>query len=445
MRESQTGSSGLRPLMSRWVEPNRLLRPGAFAERRWGWREAAIALVLFAGPGWAFYRGVNPPRATYPAEHMPYSYPPMLIPFIPLALLVVGFIWVCLLSDTRLRLPASAARVLSVVVFVQFVSFVLPGAYEFRHGSDNVEALEVGASAILHFNDPYLFTTHYGNPIAPLLGGLLLVTPLLALMHTLDLLNVIWLGGLAFLIDRRWGPWAAASMLIYFTQLPWTRLSLPLANDHAVAAAGVALFGSWGFYLATRDRPVHPLLRWFWACLFACALVYRLTMLVAVLPLAVLYIRRLGWQEARRWIVPSGLVSALLLLVPLVVHPRAYLEGPIRMNLAKGASDSVPYSSLYVLLATLVVLAVGAWFVRSLSSVWAVVAAALATMLLTVYGLRLFEMSPWEAFNRYETRWYPGWVFVFALASLLCPRTSRESAEPPAPAALSFSPSDDPQ
>lgn len=400
-------------------------RPRRTGFRRWGWREAVIAAVLFVVPGTVQSIDVAFPRATYPAPHVAYSYHPPILPPAVVGLLVVAFIWVLLMTSRTVRLPGAVARLITVLLFVQFTSFVLPGAYELRHGSDNVEALEVGALALLHLDNPYLAQTHYGNPVAPLLGGLLLVVPLVALMHTLDLINVIWLGVCAVAVDRYWGPWAACAMVLYFTLLPWTRLSLPLANDHAITAAGVVLFGSVGFHLASREKPVRPLLRWLWAALFACALVYRVTMWVAVVPLAVLFVRQLGWTVTLRWMLPASALSITLLAAPLAFDPSAYIDGPLRANFAKGTSGSVPHASAYIALATITVLLVGSWLVRTLAGAWGVVAAALATMLTTVWLCRVPQFGALDSYRHYETLWYQGWVFVFALAALLCPRPDK--------------------
>jgi hypothetical protein len=153
-------------------------------------------------------------------------------------------------------------------------------------------------------------------------------------------------------------------------------------------------------------------------------------MWVAVLPLAVLFIRQLGWPAARRWLIPPAVVSLILLVAPLVRSPSAYINGPIKMNLAKGASDSVAHASIYIVSVTLVILIVGTFFVRSLAATWGVVAAALAAMLLTIFLCRLPEMTALQSYRHYETLWYQGWVFVFALAALLCPLTDRVDRQP---------------
>jgi hypothetical protein len=92
---------------------------------------------------------------------------------------------------------ATAATLIAMILLVLFaVVFPRADSQLPGHGSDEDEALDVAASALLHGRYPYEDPTYLGNPIAPLPGAVVLATPFAAL-GTSALQAFLWLPVLA--------------------------------------------------------------------------------------------------------------------------------------------------------------------------------------------------------------------------------------------------------
>lgn len=344
------------------------------------------------------------------------------------SVLVVGLLWAFVMRPGA-KLPArwlvSAAAWAGMAVLLVFYIHFEP---KYAPGSDNASALYNGAKALVTGHFPYHFRSHLGGPISPMLGGILMAIPFLTL-HSMWSQTIVWLVAPLRALQRVAGSAPAFAAITLTAWSVMMREALPRQSDNWICAVAVVWFGSWGYLLARREADGHghrgpwwvpTALKYAWVVAFACALAYRFTLWAAVVPLAVLWWRSLGWDSLRRWYLPAGIATLILVLGPALVDAKAYAEGPLAMGVAKTGGRG---AGIIIAVGTLVALVVSSWFVRSLAGVWSSLAITMGTMILLTGAVRIPAQGFVGAYTNYFTVAYNGAIFMPALAALLLPTT----------------------
>ena len=377
---------------------------------RWGVRDAAACWLLLLTTGFSYGLWHPWPEVIWPAPR---------VPFVLWTAVVVLVVWAVCFSRWSHRIPRWVTIAGAVAVLLHFVAYDLGLRATRAQGADNTEALEIGARALLHLHDPYGFSTHTGNPVGPLLGGLILSVPLLVLMKSLFLqLTVAWAGSVA--LAEHVVPRAGFAVALLVAASPWSRGALPYLNDNGLTALLVVLAGAWGYHLAKRDA--GRLLQLGWTVVMACALDYRWTMWAIAVPYGVLFLRRFGLRRALEWLVPVLIGTVALFVAPMFFPSGGYLDRTMPTLLAHSEGPGGTWGTVVPAVATLVALGVSSVLVRSLRHVWASMSVTLLVFLSSLSAFWLPGSTLKDAFYRYEFYWYLGWPIVFGIAYLVTPR-----------------------
>lgn len=219
---------------------------------------------------------------------------------------------------------------------------------------------------------------------------------------------------MALLVGALWrweGPRAALIVCLLFTTSTHTCLWVPNQSDNWIVAVAV-LLSAWCGWRALQSG--GTLAWWSSSILFGISLSYRLTLGVAVAPLAVFFVQEMGAARAARWMGVAGGLTVALCVGPLLWAPTTYLAGPVAMARNKVAQD-VPGATWWVALLTVSTLAWASWRVRGWADVWMATALSLAAMVTGVVATRLPEGIS-AATASYETVAYNGTFLVLALA-----------------------------
>lgn len=417
-RTAPEGPTGRAPFVTEWsssMTPVQARLPASAnvdsnltgaTRRYWTVRDAMACWVLLMVTGWPLARWHPWREVQWPAPAIPYPV---------FAAVVVCFVWVMSMSVISERIPRWLSNATAIAIALRFFAYEVRQRAAFGGAADNTEALEIGARALLEGSNPYRFSTHTGNPIGPLLGGLLFVIPLFVLMKTLAFQNFLYWIGAARLADSR-VPGAGLAVVVLVASSPWSRATFPYLNDNGVPALGVVIFGALGYRLALADAGWAP--RLLWIAAFSCALDYRWTMWMVALPYGAVFLRKFGLSKALTWLVPVLTTTLALFFLPFLFPSGGYPR-TISKLLSHSETPQGATGTILAIVATLLVLGAGTALVRTLAGVWAVMAASLATLLIALALARLPGASFFEAFYQYFYYWYQGWVLVFGIAALV--------------------------
>ena len=214
--------------------------------------------------------------------------------------------------------------------------------------ADRDEALATAWRGLVEGIGPYSQPTPQGNPISPLLGGVLLYGPVdaLGLAEFYDVLAfaICFAVGLLYLgirpllgIFTIWGATAA------------TRWEIAIQSDGWINAALVAISALtfWHFLNARRGSARYLTALVLASLLLILCVSYRAQYLLVFLPLIVIVFKRWGWSEQLLATASSGLLALLLSGLPLVLGNTAH--GPLHVSDVFDPMDSMPLA--WVLLA----------------------------------------------------------------------------------------------
>ena len=390
------------------------------ARRHWGYREAIAAWLLLVVSGMGILLRV-PFEASLKNANV---WPGANVGFGLVTAGITLLVWIFVMSQTGLRVSHRRALVgllVSVWVTIAFYAFWQP---IWGPGSDNADALEKGARRLLAGQNPYTVHTYLDGPLAPMIGGFLLAIPIVLVSTNVWLQGPIWLALGAKAVFDSAGAHAALAVSILFLWSPWTRLELPAQSDNWIVAAAIALTGSIGFRVCDPTRAAPRWMFYGSAALFAIALDYRFIYWLAVVPLAVLFVRSYGLKRSMRWFVPAGALSMTLILGPFAVNAQAYWAGPVEMGIAKGANSDFPYAGWVVAGASVLAIVVTSWRVRSLAGVWGALSLSLAIMTASIV-LTKHNLGWSHAIGSYDATAYSGGWLILGLLALVLP-TARD-------------------
>lgn len=372
--------------------------------RIWTLRDAvaAFALLYASGVGVIFYS--------------PYSVtqPDSLPAYLLLCIAVGPVTWLACMS--RRRIADWLATCVLVAAAVAFSTWY--GLWEPIIGptSDNTDALVVGVNQLLGLHNPWGARTFLDNVPSPMLGGFILAAPFVLVPFGIFLQQLVWYVVLVGFILRTGGLHAAAMAAVLLFVTPWTRLAVPGGSDNWIVAVAVVLAGSWGYWAVRDDRGA---LEWWLSSLaFGVTMSYRFTIWIAVVPLLVLFWRRFGARAAIRWFVPAGLVTAVLVVGPLLVNAQAYLDGPVAVAVDKAQFDTVAHSGAIVAVVTLLVVCAASSLVRDLAGAWLALTVGLVTLSAMVVLTKVPVVGIHAALGTYESAAYVGAWLVTGLCGL---------------------------
>ena len=347
-----------------------------------------------------------------PYDVAPYS----LSAWAVLCVVAVALIWATCMSEPRFLLPdwvAVGALAASSMAFATWYAVWQP---VMGPQSDNADALVVGVRQIIDLHNPWEALTFLDNVPSPMMGGYIIAAPFVLAPYGMYLQPLVWFVVLTGFVVRVAGVHAAVMVTCLLVVSPWTRTAAPSGSDHWFMALAVVLAGSWGFWVLLENRAT-----WQWvvsSLALGVALSYRFHVWIVVIPLLTLFMRRFGVGRAVLWFAPAGLVTAVLVLGPLLVNAEAYLRGPVAVAIDKAQEDTVDHSGIIVAAVTLAVTVAATWWVRELPGAWMAATVGLGTMSAMVIVTKVSVVGWREAAGSYEAAAYSGAWLVFGLCAL---------------------------
>lgn len=333
-----------------------------------------------------------------------------------LCVAAVVLIWATCMPGSRFLVPDWVAISALAAAAMAFATWYAVWQPVMGPQSDNVDALVVGVRQLMDLHNPYGARTFLDNVPSPMIGGYIMAAPFVLAPYGMYLQPLVWFVVLTGFVVRVAGVHAAVMVTGLLVVSPWTRVAAPSGSDHWFMALAVVLAGSWGFWVLLEDRP-----RWQWvvsSLALGVALSYRFNVWIVVIPLLVLFVRHFGLTRAVLWFVPAGLVTAVLVLGPLLANADAYLGGPVAVAIDKAQEDTMAHSGVIVAVVTLAVTGAAAWWVRELSGAWMAGTVGLATMTVMVILTKVPVVGWQKAAGSYEAAAYCGAWLVFGLCAL---------------------------
>lgn len=231
------------------------------------------------------------------------------------------------------------------LIFATFALFALlfPLSHSgrFGAGSDRDEALNLALNALLHHHYPYYAVTHFGNPITPMPGALLLALPFY-LIGTAALQNLFW--GPAFLLFCRHAfqfekQAFTFAILCVFANTAFLQ-DFGTGGDYAINIFYVTMAAAFLHLRLMKDASWRPLL-------FAAAL---LGVTLASRPVWCLILPVLFFQGIRRGVSLKAFLACavagamcLILVVPFYLHDPAHFSP---LHVAGLAQSAIPYGAV---------------------------------------------------------------------------------------------------
>lgn len=212
-------------------------------------------------------------------------------------------------SDGRLsKLISAMVLFLSTVLLCVLSLWSIP---EIDSISDRDEALEIGVEALMRLENPWNSETQLGNPISPQIGGLLLVTPFVAIFGSSSIQSIFWWLTLLYLGISRFGLTRVAGATLLLLVAPpisqeWVTQSDLWVNTSIVSVA-LALMRPATLSKSGSHRAIGG------AVLLALGALDRVVFLIAV-PIALL----LAWSKARPSVFVISSLSLTVALLALV-------------------------------------------------------------------------------------------------------------------------------
>lgn len=230
-----------------------------------------------------------------------------------------------------------------ILATVALFALVFPLSHSGRlgAGSDRDEALNLALNALLNHHYPYYAVTHFGNPITPMPGALLLALPFY-LLGTAALQNLFW--GPAFLLFcRHVFPFEKQAFLFATLCVLANAAFLQdfgTGGDYAINIFYVTMAAVFLHSQLMKDAPWPHLL-------FATAL---LGIALASRPVWCLLLPVLFFQGVRRGLslkaffacAATGAVSAIL-VAPFYLHDPAHFSP---LHIAGLARSAIPYGAV---------------------------------------------------------------------------------------------------
>lgn len=334
--------------------------------------------------------------------------------------LTLGVVWLLVMRDRDrgprwlrwLWLPSWVCPLGCVGVFAAALHVYLLWVGHYAPVTDRATALQIGFDLLREGENPYSGQTQLGNPIAPMLGGIVLAGGFITVTGSLYWYGLTTLVVLMIAMVPLGGARAAFMVggLLVFS--PMIRMELYSQSDSWTNMVWLALVGALTHWVARR--PTNG--RWVWVALVAVGILFGLTLAYRyiyspiAIPLAALMLRDAGLARTVTCAVPAAFVSLGLAIFPWLIAPGIY--APF-LKADHADSATVPYFKPILVLTMLLIYGVGSLFVRSLSGVYGVSCAGTVAMVL----LLVWAGDGWSS---YEAVAYDGAALVLALLAAGC-------------------------
>jgi hypothetical protein len=315
--------------------------------------------------------------------------------------------------------PLLSARATKYFLFTCVLGLValtvfIPTAQDMK--ADRDDALDIAGRALLAGDDPWLSTTQLGNHISPLLGGVLLALPFVALVGSSAFQSCFWLALGSWLSATRIGVLQAGAIVAVAFASPVMLNEFVFQSDLWVNALVLAVAFLWAYVAVRRPSPGFHLVGS--SLLAACGLTDRYIFLTLMIPAFFLLAKVGARRLVLTWLGLSSLFVGVLISITLLRFPGSVAS--IEANLAKSASATVPHSGVILVIATLVLATVLTYRAKSVSDYfW--------TMCLTVAVIPVWETVKFaldrapDTFSNYNVVAYSAGFLVFGLIALVVP------------------------
>ena len=199
---------------------------GQSLAKKWEWspNEFAVAFALVATSG----------LATLPIVVTTLTWKWGAASYLGTTALLIGTVGALLMRKTRLRPPTCIAGVTTGLLLLTLA--IVFSRYDIEATWDRGDALRVGVQQLLQGESPYAVVTNLGNPLSPMLGGILLAAPFVALAGDVYWMSLTWLAATTAFVAVRSGAHAALTFLVLMAGSPLVRLELAVQSDIAVNA-----------------------------------------------------------------------------------------------------------------------------------------------------------------------------------------------------------------
>lgn len=346
--------------------------------------------------------------------------------------LVVAVVFGGLMRPEHPKVPGFAlvAVPLTAVALVAALTLLTPDSLDAR--ADRDDALDIAVRELMAGRNPWGVATPLGDDHlpSPLLGGILLAAPIVLALGSSALQGALWLGIAVTLALRVLGARLTTVGVILLLASPIMLNELAFQSDLWVNALILAIAAIWAW------RSAEGLAFWPLAgadALFGVALADRFVLAIVAVPTVALLWRTAGRRTALAWGGGALLLAGALTVIPWIAYPGS-IEQTLR-NVGKANSEAVPYASVILVLAILIVTV--SLTVRATSPARHFWAAAAALAVLPAFEVVTTSVERGTlTVNGYTQVAYSAAFLVFGIAGLILPDAPVRSrtARPPDPA-----------
>jgi hypothetical protein len=335
--------------------------------------------------------------------------------------LAVAMIGALAMVDTPVRIPARLAGGLSAA-FLLALALLYSSWYDLEPTWDRGDALAVGVNQLMSGRSPYTAQTNLGNPVSPMLGGILLAAPFVVIGGSVYWMGMTWLSAATLFTTLHSGAQAGLAFLALMIASPLVRIELVNQSDLVVNALALLLFGSLNLWLARRVR-VNAIWRSLFvagAAVFAFAVAYRIPFGLVTIPLAAYLWRLAGSTLTILWVAVFATALAGLTVIPWIMDPQVGLT-PIAQQLHKVRESGGDQDWLLTVGLALSVLLLVTWLsvrIKSEAGVWGVAALGTAAGIAAVAAAHALSNGAIDSDVVGAAFGYSGIWLVLGLASV---------------------------
>jgi hypothetical protein len=335
--------------------------------------------------------------------------------------LVVALIGALVMMDTPIRVPPRLAGWLSAVLLLALALLYLR-YYDVESTWDRGDALAVGVNQVMSGRSPYAAETNLGNPISPMLGGILLAAPFVVIGGSVYWMGMTWLSAATLFMTLRSGAQAGLAFLALMIASPLVRIELANQSDIVVNGLALLLFGSLSLWLARRARVSAT-----WGSLFAAsaagfalAVAYRIPFGLVAIPLVAYLWRLAGSAMTILWVAVLASTLAGLTVIPWIMDSQVGLI-PIAQQLHKIRESGGDHAWLPTVGLALSLLLLVIWLsvrIKSEAGVWGVAALGTAAGIAAVAAAQALSIGGSSSEVLESAFGYSGIWLVLGLASV---------------------------
>ena len=327
--------------------------------------------------------------------------------FAGLQLLILAASWLLYMRARHTRWTDAGAVLLWATAALSIVLLRVQWTAAIDPLADRDEALDVAWHGLIAGVGPYVQPTPLGNPISPLMGGILLFGPfeLLGLTEVFDVISLVIVGVVLVRVIGIRPTGALAAVLFASAAFRW---EVVIESDGWINAAYVGLGVVWA--AAAIRRPLHG-----WrsslnvaasSIFLSTAIAYRIHFAIVLVPLLIWALRSVGRARALAWVIGVLSFATALALAPLLAWPAPF--GP------QHVSEFLPSRQVggIVVLAGLCMAAALLWLLSRVRSIEDVLRWT-ALSIMGAFFLLGFSQVDWEAIGQAPLAAFTGYPPLF--------------------------------